>query len=185
MLRSSRTDILSGTATNTSLQVAVYPKLLQLAALVNGRMFVGLPLARDQEWINLNIKYTLDVVNTVRAVGQIHPMLRRIRAPYLPEVKHLAEYKKRAEVILRPHITATIEAKKEISGKKDADRLKFNLIAWMMDQMQGVDYQLLAAEQLFACKCAQLSEVQHKFELTTTSIWSDTFVMHSGDQCSI
>jgi hypothetical protein len=135
-------------------QVAVYPRLLQLAALVNGRMFVGLPLARDQDWIDLNIKYTLDVVSTVRAVGKIRPMFRRIQAPLLPEVKHLAAYKKRAEVILRPHIAATIEAKKEMDGKKDNDKLKFNLIAWMLDQMQGVDYQLLAGEQLFACKSA-------------------------------
>jgi hypothetical protein len=133
-------------------KISLYDNLLQLAALVNGRMFVGLPLCRDQDWIDLNIQYTLDLVHTVRAVEKIHPMIRRLKAPFLPEVRNLAAYKKRAAVMLKPRIADVVEAKEASGGKKDKERLTFNLIAWMLDQMQRPDYELLASEQIFACK---------------------------------
>jgi hypothetical protein len=133
-------------------KVSLYGKLLQIAALVNGRMFVGLPLCREQPWINLNIQYTMDVVQTISALQKVHPMLRRIRAPFTTEVKKLAAHKKKATVMLRPHIEIVMKAKEAAGFKKDKERLTFNLIAWMLDQMQSPDYELLASEQIFGCK---------------------------------
>jgi hypothetical protein len=133
-------------------RVSLYGKLLQINALVNGRMFVGLPLCREQEWIDLNIQYTMSVVQTIPAVSKIHPWLRRIKAPFLPQVKKLAAHKDHATRLLTPHIQNVIEAKEATGGKKDKERLTFNMISWLLDQMETPDFHLLASEQIFGCK---------------------------------
>jgi hypothetical protein len=114
-------------------KISLYENLLQLSALVNGRMFVGLPLCRNQAWIDLTIKYTLDMVYGIRAVEKVHPMLRRLKAPFLQEIRNLATYKKRAAVMLRPHIDEVVEARKASGGKGDKENVKFNLISWMLN----------------------------------------------------
>jgi hypothetical protein len=38
----------------------LYDKLLHLVALLSGRIFVGLPLSRDETWLDVTIRYTVD-----------------------------------------------------------------------------------------------------------------------------
>jgi hypothetical protein len=139
-------------------KISLYDNLLQLSALVNGRMFVGLPLCRDKDWIEMTIKYTLDMVFGIRAVEAVPPVLRRYKAPFLPEIRNLAAYKKRATAMLKPHVDEAIKANKAAGGKKNKDNVKLNLITWMLNQMETPDYELLASEQIFAGKYSKLRQ---------------------------
>jgi hypothetical protein len=138
-------------------KVSIYENLLQLSALTNGRMFVGLPLSRDQGWIDLSIKYTLAMVSGIRAVEKCNPFLRSILAPWLPEIRSLPEYKRRAAKTLRPHIDAVLESRTVAHDSKGRlPKNQYNLISWMLNRMdttKKVDYELLASEQIFASNC--------------------------------
>ena len=135
-------------------KVSLYQKLLQLSALTNGRMFVGLPLSRNQDWIDMSIKYTMDMIHGIRAVQQIKPMLRPVLAPRLPEIKNLKDYNRRGAKILRPYIDAVLQARNWSDAKERPAKNQYNLISWMLNQMdlKKVDFELLASEQLFAGK---------------------------------
>ena len=48
--------------------IAVYGKLLRVVALASGRIFVGLPLSRDEDWIDITINYTVACVQVCSKV---------------------------------------------------------------------------------------------------------------------
>ncbi|RFU29756.1 hypothetical protein B7463_g6564, partial [Scytalidium lignicola] len=134
-------------------QVSLYEKFLTLSALTNGRMFVGLPLSRNPEWIQMSIKYTIDMVEVIKAVNGTKPMLRPFQAPFLPAIKSLEEDKRRGAQILKPYIEAVLQARNSSDGEEQLASNQYNLISWMLNQMdtkRNVDFQLLANEQLFA-----------------------------------
>ncbi|KID64198.1 ent-kaurene oxidase, partial [Metarhizium brunneum ARSEF 3297] len=139
---------------STWTQMGVYDKLLQLSALVNGRMFVGLPLSRDQDWIDISIGYTMAMVQGIRAIQRTKPLLRPILVPFLPEMKALRDLQRRAAKILRPHYEFIIGTHQGAGTEKKPARNQYNLISWMLKQMDlqrtGTDFDHLVHEQLFA-----------------------------------
>jgi hypothetical protein len=138
--------------TKTWSKISLYDNLLQLSALVNGRVFVGLPLCRYKGWIEMTSKYTLDMGFSIRAVEAVRVVLRRYKEPFFPEIRNLAAFKKRATTMLKPHIDEAIKANKAAGGKKNRQNIKLNLVTWMLNQMETPDYELLASEQIFAGK---------------------------------
>lgn len=141
---------------STWTQMGVYDKLLQLSALVNGRMFVGLPLSRDQDWIDISIGYTMAMVQGIRAIQRTKPLLRPFVVPFLPEMKALRDLQRRAAKILRPHYEFIIGTHQGADTEKKPARNQYNLISWMLKQMDlqrtGTDFDHLVHEQLFAGK---------------------------------
>ncbi|EFZ04269.2 Cytochrome P450 CYP5315A1 [Metarhizium robertsii ARSEF 23] len=139
---------------STWTQMGVYDKLLQLSALVNGRMFVGLPLSRDQDWIDISIGYTMAMVQGIRAIQRTKPLLRPFLVPFLPEMKALRDLQSRAAKILRPHYEFIIGTHQGADTEKKPARNQYNLISWMLKQMDlqrtGTDFDHLVHEQLFA-----------------------------------
>ncbi|KAI0123375.1 cytochrome P450 [Xylariales sp. AK1849] len=67
--------------------IPAYFKMLRMVALVSGRIFVGLPLCREEKWINASITYTTDVAAVMSASQKWNSVLRPIVAPFLPEVR--------------------------------------------------------------------------------------------------
>lgn len=135
-------------------KISLWSKLLQLSAQTNGRMFVGLPLCRDPAWIDLSLKYTVSMVDGIRSVEAIHPWLRPFLASRDPNIRMLAVNQNKAETFLRPYADKVLESLKNRASGKDVPENQYNLITWMLNQMdlKKVDYSLLAGEQLFTSK---------------------------------
>ncbi|KAH8816085.1 cytochrome P450 [Xylogone sp. PMI_703] len=134
-------------------QVFLYEKFMALSALTNGRMFVGLPVSRNPEWIQMSIKYTVDTVEVIKAINSTKPFLRPFLASSLPAVKNLSQDKLRGAQILKPYIDAVLQARKRPDAAENPANNQYNLISWMLNQMdteRSVDFQLVANEQLFA-----------------------------------
>lgn len=99
--------------------VQIFGKLLRIVALASGRIFVGRPLSRDEEWIELTINYTEDCANVVRDVGKINPWLRPILVPFMPRIRTAMQYRKKVAAKLRPQMTEMIEAAKNAANIDD------------------------------------------------------------------
>jgi hypothetical protein len=118
--------------------VKVFEKLLRIVALVSGRIFVGRPLSRDEEWIKLTINYTVDASNAVRDVQKIRPYLRPFWAPFLPSIRKAAEYRRKVAEKLKPQLNEMIEASKRIQNDDDDSYFdvmpsdQHSLAAWSM-----------------------------------------------------
>lgn len=106
----------------------MYSKVLRIVARVSGRIFIGPELCHDEAYINSATKYTVDVFQAVQAIKGVRRWQRRLRVPWLPELKALDMHEEEATRFLRPIVTARRRAEKEPGYQKPDDVLQ-----WMMD----------------------------------------------------
>jgi hypothetical protein len=105
--------------------VVIYPQLLRIVALLSGRIFVGLPLCRNEEWLDTTIHYTLAAFTAVAAVRKLSPLTRGFFAPFLKEVKRLHQYRVNGARMLAPILKERHEHLKDPNFEPPADMLQF------------------------------------------------------------
>ncbi|KAJ7489663.1 cytochrome P450 [Mycena galericulata] len=66
----------------------VLPIMMAVVARVSNRLFVGLPLCRDQAYLRNNIQYTIDVVRSAGRITLFPPFLRPIVGPFISNQKN-------------------------------------------------------------------------------------------------
>ncbi|KAM3081633.1 hypothetical protein ACMFMG_005087 [Clarireedia jacksonii] len=133
--------------------VNLYSKLLRIMALLGGRVFVGRPLSRNEEWLDSSIKYTIDCVASQRGILKYPGWLRPFVAPFIPEVRKLAEHKEVGKRLLRPLMETCAQRFKE--GKVEIDEAfddeQGTFVNWMMkymDEKARSNASTLAEQQL-------------------------------------
>ncbi|KAK8017702.1 gibberellin cluster-C13-oxidase [Apiospora rasikravindrae] len=109
-----------------------YMKMLRLVALVSGRIFVGLPLCREETWIHASISYTTDVAAVMHASQKWNSVVRPLVAPFLPEVRKAQADLKHARKCVAPLVD-------EVMQKYDAEKPakvkvggRGTFISWML-----------------------------------------------------
>jgi hypothetical protein len=118
--------------------VKIFEKLLRIVALANGRIFVGRPLNRDEEWIKWTINYTVDCSNAIKDVGKIPHYLRPFRVPFTPSIRKAVEYRRKMAEKLKPQLNEMIEASKRIQREDEDDHFdvlpsdQHSLATWSM-----------------------------------------------------
>jgi len=118
--------------------IKIFDKLLRIVALASGRIFVGRPLSRDEEWIKLTVNYTVDSSNAVKDVGKIKPWLRPLLVPFIPSIRKAMEYRRKVAAKLKPQLTEMIEAAKNVKKIDDDQHFDFvpsdqhTLATWSM-----------------------------------------------------
>jgi gliotoxin biosynthesis cytochrome P450 monooxygenase len=99
--------------------VKVFEKLLRIVALASGRIFVGRPLCRDEEWIRLITNYTVDSSNAIKDVQEIPVYIRPFISPFLSSIRRAAAYRRKVAEKLKPQLNEMIEANKRIQNEDD------------------------------------------------------------------
>jgi hypothetical protein len=99
-------------------------KILRVIALLSGRTFVGLPLCRNEEWIDATINYTVDANMAIAPVKSIHPLLRSFVAPQLPEVRRIKQHRINAARLLKPILVERLENLKVPGFKPPIDMIQ-------------------------------------------------------------
>ncbi|PPQ79282.1 hypothetical protein CVT25_002721, partial [Psilocybe cyanescens] len=89
------------------------------------RALVGYPLCRDPDWMNLNIRFAIDVVNAVRVLQLTPQIFKRFASSWLTNTSlHIASGVKRLEPMVA-------ERQRKI-GENDSDRPN-DCVTWMME----------------------------------------------------
>ncbi|GJC87714.1 cytochrome P450 monooxygenase ATR2 [Colletotrichum liriopes] len=138
-------------------EVDINAKMSRIIAIVSGRIFVGPELCRSEEYIDMAINYTIEVMTAVYVIGLVPTWLRPLVAPYLPQVKQLTKRLKNADEILLP----VVNARREAENKPD------DLMQWIIDAetKAGSDVRDIARTQLSITMAAI-----HTTTLTTVNI---------------
>ncbi|KAL6235269.1 hypothetical protein BDW75DRAFT_230452 [Aspergillus navahoensis] len=74
----------------------------KIASLMSGRAFVGLPLSRDETWVQATVTYTQDVTRAWLVLRTIPWFIRPFFAPFLPQVRPLKNQRRMTEDRLKP-----------------------------------------------------------------------------------
>ncbi|KAG7414297.1 Cytochrome P450 monooygenase 3 [Fusarium oxysporum f. sp. rapae] len=107
--------------------VPLYELMLRTVALLSGRAFVGLPLCRDQAWLQASIGYTVDCVSIRDQLYTWSHILRPFIGPFLPSVRSVRRHLRFAAEILAPLISQALQ--------EDGKQLQIDALP--MDQTEG------------------------------------------------
>ncbi|KAH7886354.1 cytochrome P450 [Phlebopus sp. FC_14] len=109
--------------------IPAFDAIQQVVCRTSNRIFVGLPLCRDPDWINLNIRFTLDVVKAALIIN----LFPNFMAPLVVQLMtNIPSNVRRGAKHLGPIFT---ERQKYIDayGKEWADKPN-DMLAWLMDE---------------------------------------------------
>ncbi|KAJ7720374.1 cytochrome P450 [Mycena maculata] len=110
----------------------VLPSIMQIVARTSNRLFVGLPLCREKEYLDLNIDYTVLVFTRGLMIRLIPEFLKPILAPLIMNRKSSIRH---ALKFLGPSINERLQ-KEEEYGPERPDRPN-DLISWLLDLAEG------------------------------------------------
>jgi cytochrome P450 monooxygenase-3 len=118
--------------------IPLYPKMLRLVALLSGRVFVGQPLSRDEDWIRLTINFTINVVKVSQAAKNWNILLRPLVAPFLPEVRNARNDMKLGAKKVEPIVNEILSSTDSINLEKGLQAKPGHrgaFIAWILNHM--------------------------------------------------
>lgn len=127
-------------------EVNIHKKLLRMVAMVSGRVFVGPELCRDEQYIDVAINYTTDLMIAQRVVQMLKPWQRFFLASRLPYITKLQKRIVEADAFLRPVVTTRRQKESQPGYEKPDDMLQ-----WLMDGQEkfgGKDDKQMAKFQL-------------------------------------
>ncbi|KAH8723136.1 cytochrome P450 monooxygenase [Phaeosphaeriaceae sp. PMI808] len=101
----------------------------RIASIMSGRAFVGLPLSREDDWVEATVNYTRGVSNAWLVLRVIPWPIRYFVAPFLPQVQALKRQKAINEEKLAPLI-----AEKRSGSRKDKAIPGGDMIEWFISQ---------------------------------------------------
>lgn len=91
-------------------------------------MFVGLPLCRNSDWIELNKEYTVGIAKTAIFLGLLPPVLRPIVSPFLMGIsKGIKRATRHVEPLIQERLEQEAQHGKDWPGKPN------DIITWMLD----------------------------------------------------
>lgn len=112
--------------------VPIYPALTRIVTLMSGRLFVGLPLSRNEEWIHSSISFTQDAVAASDAIREWNIFLRPFVAPFSSAIRRVKRHNSRAGELLAPIIKQKIAEAQFGKSKERAEDQQGALIGWIL-----------------------------------------------------
>ncbi|KAF9528911.1 cytochrome P450 [Crepidotus variabilis] len=105
---------------------------MKIISRTSNRAFVGAPLCRNPEWIEVNVQYTLDVIK-VASIPRFFPAFMR---PYLNKlISQVGKRTEKALELLRPVLKGR-RTEREQKGENHPDK-PLDILSWIMDEAKG------------------------------------------------
>ncbi|KAK0230008.1 cytochrome P450 [Armillaria nabsnona] len=113
-------------------EIPAFETILQIVCRASNRMFVGLPLCRNPEYIKLNINYTMELSIFSTIINLFPTVLKRFLTPiFTPWRRALAE----AEKFLGDTIRERMH-QQDVHGKYWPEKPN-DLVSWLLDKTCG------------------------------------------------
>lgn len=115
-------------------------RIIQIVARASSRMFGGLALSRDKDWLNATINFATDGFVGAQKIKRYPRFIRPLAALFIPELRLIRQHYKAAEQAIVPLLHA-----RERQETKSSDFLQ-----WMVDDAEGEekDKSFIASIQL-------------------------------------
>lgn len=108
----------------------MHDTIARIVSRISARIFVGLPVCRDEEWLHITRNYTHDVFTTVITLRMLPKYLHPIVVWFLPSSYKLHRHLQRAKQIIGPIVK---ERRKTESQAGHLQEKPNDILQWMMD----------------------------------------------------
>ncbi|KAM0811992.1 putative Cytochrome P450 [Seiridium cardinale] len=112
--------------------VPAYVTMVRMIAILSGRVFVGLPLSREEKWIQKTMNYTSDIGNLLRAAHNWNHVIRPFILPFLPETRRVVGTLHEARALIQPVADEALRHHDEQGDVPVKAGLRGSFISWMM-----------------------------------------------------
>ncbi|KAF5335055.1 hypothetical protein D9758_016332 [Tetrapyrgos nigripes] len=151
--------------------INAYDTILRIVCRTSNRLFVGLPLCRDPDWIDLNIQFTVRV-NSIAAIINLFPDILK------PIVGNLLSPTGTATRRAHRHIGHIIQDRldKQDQYGRDWEDKPNDLVSWLLDENPGGKYRT-AEDIAMRLLNTNMAAIHTTFFLL--SWFSDTLILHN------
>lgn len=111
--------------------IPLYPSLLRMVALISGRVFVGLPLCRNADWIRISINFTVVSFKASQKFWTIPAWKRPFAVPFCEETRAIKKHRAEAVELLAPVIQKRLDEMADPDFKRPED-----MIQWVLDNAE-------------------------------------------------
>lgn len=108
-----------------------YHTILDFVARVSARIFLGKPLCRDEEWLEISTQFTENVFVSLVFLRLFPMWTHGFLTWFMPSAYKGDAYVERAKTLLVPEIDRRRKAK--ANGLVESEDCKHNLLSWMME----------------------------------------------------
>jgi hypothetical protein len=112
--------------------IQLYGAMARVVALMSGRTFVGLPLSREEDWLDVSINFTRDAVAAANAARKWNYLVRPFVAPFLKEIRRIKGYKARGGELLAPYMEQKLLDVVNDEPKKSVDKEQSAFTGWVL-----------------------------------------------------
>ncbi|KIL60262.1 hypothetical protein M378DRAFT_26590 [Amanita muscaria Koide BX008] len=118
-------------------RITAYPTIMDIVCRASNRMFVGLPLCRDPDWLELNKNFTIDVAKSAIFLNFVPSALRPFAASLIRSIPNNI---KRGTKHLEPLLRERVE--QDAKYGEDWPERPNDIVTWMLevtkDRQRGV-----------------------------------------------
>ncbi|KAL1988856.1 hypothetical protein VTN96DRAFT_7740 [Rasamsonia emersonii] len=115
--------------------IPVHAKMLRFVATLSGRIFVGLPLSREEEWIQASINYTRDCMAVAYASQKWNALIRPLVVPFLPEVRKAQRDLKFARDKMAPIVADVLKRHNSEKSEPIKAGSRGAFVSWLLNHM--------------------------------------------------
>jgi hypothetical protein len=116
-------------------EIPLYNMLLHLVALLSGRIFVGLPLSRNETWLEATLRYTIDGFVGAEKLWAYPKALHPVMQYLIPEVRNVRRYLKNGAALLGP----VMEERQKAMRRDPTSQKPSDMVQWIVDNSEGDD----------------------------------------------
>jgi len=109
--------------------VRVMDTMMKVVCRASNRIFVGLPLCRNSDFVDLNVQFTIDVVKTAFILQMVPTFLKPIVNSLISNTS------RRVDDGVR-HLAPIIQARRQEREQKENEK-PLDLLTWLMDEAKG------------------------------------------------
>ncbi|PBK82189.1 cytochrome P450 [Armillaria gallica] len=156
------------------IEVPAYQAALQIICRASNRMFIGLPLCRNQEYIDLNINHVINAFNCAYVLNLLPDFLKPIVAFFTtPRRRAVAK----AEEFLGQNIRERLH-QEDVHGK-DWPGKPNDMLSWLLDASKGVKERRTVRELSIEMLGVNIGAIH----TTTTAFTNALFVLAAHPEC--
>jgi len=136
----------------------VSEKIARVVTMVNGRTFVGLPLSREEDWINSTIMYTTEGNIVAQSLRPYPALLRSFVAPFLSNVQSLKKHQALVSQKTRPLIQKHLDSRDGIKNveKENHSGATGRLMGWLLARYRNLPSSTVIAKDYLLSSAASV-----------------------------
>ncbi|KAK4496143.1 hypothetical protein PRZ48_012122 [Zasmidium cellare] len=128
-----------------------------IIARLSSRVFLGLDLCRNQEWLNITKNYTYSSFEAISELRSLHALTRPFMQWFSKNCTQARLYYKKAQVLIQPVVDRRRAQVQAESSEGEGSSKTSDAIGWMVECARGRNIDYAAAQLSFSLAAIHLS----------------------------